>query len=133
MINYLPAFRDFLRTQKFAAKTVRNYSSDVNQFLVWVDKDDPCQIDLNHFSHYLNYLNSLNIPRSTISRHLASLRQFAQFLNLDISLDNPPLPLIPTLLKNFRAHLTKSRYKHKTIANYLSDIKHYLEWAETQL
>ena len=129
MINYLPAFRDFLHAQKFAAKTVRNYASDASQFLAW----SKGQIDSSLFSNYLNYLNSLNIPRSTLTRHLSALRKFAQFLNLPVNFDNPPLPLIPTVLKNFRSHLTKNRYKHKTVVNYLSDIRHYLTWVENHV
>jgi site-specific recombinase XerD len=137
MINYLPAFRDFLHAQKFAAKTVRNYASDVSQFLAWLAPRSPersrrGEVGVQHFLDYKLHLESLNIPRSTLTRHLSALRKFAQFLNLPVNLDNPQLPLIPSVLKNFRYYLKQRRYKSKTVVNYLSDIRHYLNWYESK-
>ena len=149
--SILPAFQAFLLKQQLTLKTIRNYRSDANQFLNWLvqqgvsllSKDTPFQVNVAHFLTYKTHLQSRNTPLSTLNRHLASLRQFGQFLNLDINLANPPLPFIPTVLKNFKSYLTsargrssfgrKNRYKHKTVANYLSDVRHYLTWAESQL
>lgn len=122
-------FVNFLKSQSLSHKTIRNYSSDVNQFLAWVGNKT---LDVGIFAAYKTHLES-HRSEATLTRHLSALRQFARFLSLDINLDNPPLPLIPNLLKNFRAHLTKSRYKHKTVANYLSDIRHYLNWVESHV
>lgn len=126
-------FVNFLKSQGLSRKTIRNYSSDVSQFLAWLTPRSLGEVGPQHFQDYKHHLQAKNTPLTTLTRHLSALRQFARFLNLDISLDNPPLPLIPTLLKNFRAHLTKNRYKHKTVANYLSDIRHYLTWAENHV
>ncbi|OGY17309.1 MAG: hypothetical protein A2784_01475 [Candidatus Chisholmbacteria bacterium RIFCSPHIGHO2_01_FULL_48_12] len=128
----LPQFTAFLKAQKLSQKTIRNYHSDASQFLNWSKISDIYDLTSDIFIAYTYHLQSQSVPRSTLARHLASLRQFARFLNLPVNLDNPPLPLIPTILKNFRFHLTKNRYKHKTVANYLSDIRHYLNWYESR-
>ena len=125
----LPQFAAFLKAHRLSSKTIRNYSSDVSQFLAWVGNKT---LDAGIFTAYKTHLES-HRSEATLTRHLSALRQFARFLNLDINLDNPPLPLIPTVLKNFRFHLTKNRYKGKTVANYLSDIRHYLTWVENHV
>ena len=132
----LPEFAAFLKAQRLSQKTIRNYASDVSQFLNWINwsrRRHAERLGSNHFTDYLNHLQAKNTPLTTLARHLSALRQFARFLNLDINLANPPLPFIPTILKNFRAHLVKNRYKHKTVANYLSDVRHYLTWADAQM
>src|SRR3989344_800286 len=102
----LPAFLTFLKASQLSPKTIRNYSSDVSQFLTWVgDKT----VDATSFVTYKAHLESRRTPLATLTRHLSALRKFAQFLNLPVNLNNPPLPLIPTILKNFRFHLTKNR------------------------
>lgn len=129
----LPEFITFLKAHQLSPKTIRNYRSDVNQFLNWLTPRSFSEVGSGNFQNYKTHLESQSLPHSTLTRHLSALRQFARFLNLDIDLHNPPLLLVPNILKNFRSHLTKNRYKHKTIANYLSDIRHYLTWAENRL
>ena len=129
----LPTFVSFLKAKKLSRKTIRNYHSDVSQFLAWLAPQSLGEVGSQHFVSYKLHLESRSIPLSTLTRHLSALRKFAQFLNLRVALDNPPLPLIPTIAKNFKAHLIKHRYQPKTIANYLSDVRHYLTWAEGKL
>ena len=129
----LPQFIAFLKAHRLSQKTIRNYSSDVSQFLAWAKVSDTHHLTSDIFLAYKHHLQSQNTPLSTLNRHLSALRQFSRFLQVDLALDNPPLPLIPTVVKNFRSHLVKNRYKHKTIANYLSDIRHYLTWVENHV
>ena len=128
----LPAFVSFLKAKKLSRKTIRNYRSDVSQFLAWLAPQSLGEVGSQHFASYKLHLES-HRSKATLTRHLSALRKFAQFLNLPVALDNPPLPLVPTIAKNFQAHLVKHRYQPKTIANYLSDIRHYLTWAQNHV
>lgn len=126
----LPEFIAFLKAHRLSQKTIRNYASDVSQFLTWAESRT---LDSEIFIAYKHHLQAQNTPLATLNRHLSALRQFSSFLKINLSLDNAPLPLIPTVVKNFRSHLVKNRYKHKTIANYLSDVRHYLTWIENHV
>lgn len=122
----LADFRRWLKSQHLSPASISNYLSDANQFIAFAGTQS---IDSSHFVDYLNHLNSLNTPRSTVNRKLASLRQLAKFLQLDVHFDKVPQPLIDNLLKNFHYYLRTKRHSSKTITNYLSDLRHYLNWA----
>lgn len=138
-------FRKWLKSKKLSDVSCKNYISDVSQFLNWLTHRNfsagghsPTILpqSVEHFTNYSLKLQNDNTPRSTINRKLSSLRNFARFLhqvfalpNFEDDISNIPQDPIENLLKNFRYHLNKKGHKSKTIVNYVSDIKHYLNWA----
>ncbi len=136
--SMLSDFRHWLRHKKLSAVSVKNYLSDVHQFLHWSKPPSLVAIGYPLVANYVSHLDSLNSPRSTINRKLAALRQLGLFLETTYQLPNPAANLtnipedpIDNLIKNFHYHLRTRRHKSKTISNYLSDVKHYLSWATT--
>lgn len=152
----LTNFKQHLATQKLSAVSIKNYVSDVRQFLGWLHTHLPHttiqELSSDICNQYLSSLHSsphpanhtvatkkMPIPkpaRSTTNRKQASLRQFSAFLHHTIAtpdwgqeLVNLPEDPIEYLINSFRSYLTKKRHAKKTVTNYLSDIRHYLEWA----
>ena len=119
----LDEFANWLKSQKLSHVSIKNYLSDLRQFLKAADKTT----DISQAAH--DYISALHAPRATINRKLASLRKYCIFLNQTISIPNLPTDPTHQLLKSFKAHLVKKRHSKKTITNYLSDLRHYLHWA----
>ncbi|OGY09980.1 MAG: hypothetical protein A2700_02035 [Candidatus Blackburnbacteria bacterium RIFCSPHIGHO2_01_FULL_44_64] len=149
-------FEDFLREQgKVSEKTLRNYRSDLAHFLRWakthlgrsgIGMDQPTKI-LPHFTPslvgtYKGYNLELEVPHATINRRLSTLRSFARFLTIRRLLDNNPteniqniLPIAfgatkESLLEDFKRELEVNNLSKSTLKNYLSDIRHFLNWLE---
>ncbi len=181
----LSSFANWLKAQKLSRVSIKNYLSDIRQFLSWLSSTHPttplsqlnseiCHQylnslqpstntehvsgEINQFVRVLGQANGLagastkatganntiaaeqiaidrpqltsTFPtKATINRKLASLRKYALFLGLNISISNLPPDPTHQLLKSFKAHLVKKRHSPKTITNYLSDLRHYLNWA----
>jgi len=92
----------------------------------------------------LNYQTALakTTPPATINRRHASIRRFGQFLFITKMLPANPAqliknqPLNPSLnqvLNKFILHLKSEKLSDSTIKNYLSDIKTYLLWAQSNI
>ena len=119
----LDEFANWLKAQKLSHVSIKNYLSDLRQFLKAADKTT----DISQAAH--DYISALHAPRATINRKLAAIRKYCIFLNQTISIPNLPIDPTQQLMKSFKAHLVKKRHSPKTITNYLSDLRHYLKWA----
>lgn len=76
-------FLEFIRVDKKLSKnTLESYQRDIYQYREYVkeNKIDYIKVTKQDILKYLDYLKSLNKKVSTISRHLASLRLFYQYL-----------------------------------------------------
>ncbi len=143
---------------KLSASSIRNYSSDINHFLNWlsnsiqeevikVDHITPAVIN-TYRSHLSNTLSDSYL--NTANRRLSSLRKFGSFMlwgklsdinpclnliNLDtVSNSNSNQPTSTTLkhlLNQFKVNLKSEKLTNSTIKNYLSDVKQYLIWTQT--
>jgi len=88
--NIEASFREYLSAlnNNLSSTSIKNYTSDFKHFIGWIrvnakrtkDKDstDP-PINQESLRTYLQYLNSLELPMSTLSRRLSTLRKFIQF------------------------------------------------------
>lgn len=146
-------FKNYLVKQtrpKLSRATLKNYVSDVDQFLAWLAKDlqetliQPIQLTGRVFQNYGLYLNAAqnHIHPATAERYLSSLRRFGEFLKTTGRTDsNPAADLKPTtidptldqVLNDFRNELVRQNLSPSTIKNYVSDINHYLLWAKDHL
>ena len=149
-MKILKEFLEYLKLKKLSEKSVKNYISDVRQFLKWTAKKSFINFTPNVFAAYKVYLLNQKTPTKTINRYLSSLRTFGQFLkqeklmmlnptqgleNINIRTSLVPSGIRPGLvqakrpvLKEFEQDLIKQRLKPATIKNYISDVSQFLEF-----
>lgn len=109
------SFISYLNNEKNMAKmTVKSYNNDWNDFLNYLENElkyDIINLHVEEINHqtvrkYLAYLNSHNYTKSTMARHLASLKSFYRYLlKNEIILQNPlafvATPRIPKKLPRY--------------------------------
>src|SRR5437763_3056744 len=107
MLNQLlTQFLDHLRYERnVSAHTLRNYASDLEQFLAYLAPADPkgkraepdaSQIDHITIREWLSTLHSDHKKKSSIARKLAALRTFFQFLVREGMIESNPAKLVAT-------------------------------------
>ncbi len=78
-MKYLTDFLEYLKVvKKHSEYTIINYQTDIEEFLNYTDN----KIDINKetINNYLKQLYDNGVSKSTISRHLSSLRSFYNYL-----------------------------------------------------
>ena len=144
MKNLLVNFKKYLKLKNLSKVSVKNYISDIRQFLKWAAKNNLKPSSTTNFFHYRTYLTTENTPVKTINRYLCSLRCFGDFLQkAGLSPINPANKIEnikktnnrdsknkkqDKLLHQFKQSLIKERLNPVTIKNYISDTKQFLEF-----
>lgn len=143
-------FKHYLVSQKLSAATLKNYVSDVQRFLTWLAGElqetviEPVHLTASVFQNYSLYLNAAqnHIHPATAERYLSSLKRFGEFLKVTQRTDsNPAADLKPTaidptldqVINEFRNELIRQNLAPSTVKNYVSDVHHYLLWANEHL
>ena len=83
MEKQIQLFLDFIKNEKkLSDNTFQSYKRDILQYQSYINMNnlDYSKINEANIKDYLVYLNDLNKKASTISRHLASIRLFYQYL-----------------------------------------------------
>ena len=83
MEKYIKQFLDFLQNEKkLSNNTLQSYNRDINQYMNYLNKNriNYLKIDNEQINEYLNYLQEIGKKSSTVSRNLASIRSFYQYL-----------------------------------------------------
>ncbi|MFA9381671.1 MAG: site-specific integrase, partial [Acetanaerobacterium sp.] len=86
MTQYVNSYKDYLANSKEVSNnTLESYVRDVNAFLTYETHEgiaEPAQISGTSIEGYVDYLKSMSKSSSTITRSIASLRSFFQYLVL---------------------------------------------------
>jgi integrase/recombinase XerC len=119
MEQLIEQFLEHLRYERnVSAHTLRNYASDLEQFLDHIAPADPKSgkrkppeiKDVDHLTirEWLAELHSAQKKKSSIARKLAALRTFFQFLVREALLESNPAKLVstPRLEKKLPKHLS---------------------------
>ena len=83
MEKQIKLFLEFLQNEKkLSNNTLQSYKRDIMQFEEYVEKNriNYAKADQDDIKSYLHYLREVGKKSSTISRNLASIRSFYQFL-----------------------------------------------------
>ncbi len=83
MEKQIKLFLEFLQNEKkLSNNTLQSYKRDIIQFEEYVEKNrmNYAKADQDDIKSYLHYLREIGKKSSTISRNLASIRSFYQFL-----------------------------------------------------
>ena len=82
--NDKDAFLSYLKNQKgYSLHTILNYDNDLKAFLSFLQQEGISgykEIDYKMIRNYLNYLDKKNFSKTTIARHISSLRSFYKYL-----------------------------------------------------
>lgn len=120
MNERLKNYREHLAQERgFSHNTVEAYLTDVIKFLQWLSAESVRydEVDLSIARTYLFYLNKVGLSKSSISRHISSLRHYYEFLLENKRIDGNPF-------KNLRMP-KKDKYLPKVINE--TDMTHFFE------
>ncbi len=135
----------------------KNYRSDISHFHGWLKAHVKafgaiCEtlgdaipfLSTKVAGEYKTQLLNAKIPAKTVNRRLSTLRHFGKFLTSYQTLDfnfmegienatsvKKPQANAISIINEFRAHLEAEKSSPNTIKNYLSDVRQFLSWLET--
>jgi len=151
-------FFKYLNNLGISAKSHKNYRSDISHFTNWIinkvksfgSYSQNLTDTIPFISHDLaiEYKNDMAKDASAIkttNRRLSTLRHFARFLvstqiidsnfmeGIENILSTPKAKLSSEhpMLSEFRTHLESQNVSKNTMKNYLSDIRQFLAWLDT--
>lgn len=151
------SFIRYLNSLGLSPKSHKNYRSDLNHFVAWailkirsfgsyVENLSEAIPFLNpsFASEYKNYMAQNGFPEKTINRRLSTLRHLSRFLVSsqiidsdfmekieNISLASKQRSQVDPVIQEFRGYLENEKVSPNTIKNYLSDIRQFLTWLES--
>ena len=99
MENQINNFLDFLKNEKkSSSNTIQSYKRDIVYFEKYVNENqiDYLKVEEKDIKEYMNYLKEEGSKASSISRHLASIRSFYQFLVKQKLIKKDPTAKIPS-------------------------------------
>lgn len=150
-------FSKYLDSLGLSAKTHKNYRSDLSHFTGWiilkvrsfgsyVETLSEAVPFINHdiAIEYKNFMLENSIPEKTVNRRLSTLRHLSRFLHSTEMIDSDFMEgvenatkakvaksTVEPMVTEFRAYLEKEKVSANTIKNYLSDIRQFLVWLES--
>ena len=83
MEKQIKLFLEFLENdKKLSSNTLQSYKRDITQYQEYIDKNSLNYLKITNedINKYFDYLKTMNKKTSTISRNLATIRSFYQFL-----------------------------------------------------
>lgn len=98
MIRDVDKFIEYLEVEKnYSDYTVLNYKKDIDEFIVFLNKeciDSFKEVDYKILRNYLNEMFNKKYSSKTISRHLSSLRTLFKYLSRENIIEFNPMVLI---------------------------------------
>jgi len=141
-------FLKYLTSTGISFMSLKYYSSDFAHFELWMKKTNIQinQLNIEHADAYKNFLQELSFSKKTINRKLSTVRRFSEFLYKTCVLDrdfaqhviNLPSRSRSKILKSdsliaeFKKHLDSKHASKSTIKNYISDVKHFISWLDSE-
>jgi site-specific recombinase XerD len=150
-------FIKYLDSLGLSPKSHKNYRSDLSHFMAWAilrirsfgsyveSLSEIVPFLSKNIAHeYRNYMNENTTSPKTINRRLSTLRHLSRFLittqiadfdfmdgveNINLNLNKKPVA--DPIITNFKSYLEAEKVSPNTIKNYLSDIKQFMTWLET--
>lgn len=155
-------FFNYLVKNGVSSSTLKNYKSDIKHFSDWITRSVKSLgvfaesltevtpfINSSTAQSYKSFLESIGSPSKTINRKLSTLRKLSGFLlsnnilhfdfvseTKNIQEAQPKTKTntnkIETIFKDFQIYLENEKTSKNTIKNYLSDIKQFFSWIDSQ-
>ena len=93
MEKQVASFLEFLKEdKKLSENTLQSYRRDILQYVEYIEKEklNYLEMEQDDITNYLKYLQSMHKKASTVSRSLASIRSFYQFLAKNKKIEADP-------------------------------------------
>ncbi len=82
--RWIESFVDYLRSEcHLAENTVTAYHRDLRRFYLWLAGRRIAQLSIQELADYAGWLHKHKLAPASIARHLASLRMFCRYLQLE--------------------------------------------------
>jgi integrase/recombinase XerD len=82
--RWIESFVDYLRSEcHLAENTVAAYHRDLKRFYIWLAGRRIPQLTIQELADYAGWLNQKQLAPASVARHLASLRIFFRYLQLE--------------------------------------------------
>lgn len=150
-------FYKYLSSLGLSQKSFKNYRSDLNHFMAWaILKIRSYGSYVNNLTEltpflrtklaleYKSYMSENMFPKKTVNRRLSTLRHLSRYLVLSQVIDGDFMNEIENIseakvkrsgpspvINEFRGYLEKEKVSPNTIKNYISDIRQFLSWLES--
>ena len=150
-------FVQYLDSLGLSPESHKNYRSDLNHFLAWAIlkvKSFGAYVESlteiipflgSEFGHeYKHYMIANSAPVKTVNRRLTTLRHLSKFLVESRAIDHDftkdienvspnsdKKAVVNPIFNEFKSYLATEKVSPNTIKNYLSDIRQFLTWVET--
>ncbi len=135
-MNHITPFISYLKDQGLNKTTLKNYSSDISNFMSFSGSHIPTE---EIVSSYKNHLQNIS-PIPTVNRRLSTVRKYISYcystkvIPYDFSRQITNVSLIQSItpshtgeiLKKYRGYLLSLDISSNSIKNYISDTKIYL-------
>ena len=150
-------FIKYLSSLGISPKSHKNYRSDLNHFLAWailkirsfgsfaesLTETVPF-LSPDLAQAYKSFMKENSFPDKTINRRLSTLRHLSRYLVASQVIDSDfmttienittakqPRSKVEPVVNEFRAYLEAEKISPNTVKNYLSDIRQFLTWLES--
>ena len=82
--RWIESFVDYLRSEcHLSANTVAAYHRDLRRFYSWLAGRRVAQLSIQELADYVAWLNKRKLAPASVARHIASLRVFFRYLQLE--------------------------------------------------
>lgn len=152
------SFIKYLDNLDISSNSHKNYRSDLNHFTGWLIlrvrafgsfieslSDGVPFLNKNLSKEYRSYLAENKISFKTINRRLSTLRHLSKFMVLSNLCDSDFMDGIENMsegktgkavpnnvLQGFQTYLEAEKVSKNTVKNYVSDVRHFLNWLESK-
>lgn len=135
-MNHITPFISYLKNLGLNKTTLKNYSSDLSNFIGFSGSDLPTPEIVSSYKKHLQNIS----PIPTINRRLSAIRKYISYcystklISHDFSRQITNISQVRSItlshtdeiLKKYRGYLLNSDISSNSVKNYLSDIKIYL-------
>ena len=138
-------YRDFLSSTGYFKSSVKNYVSDLNHLVSWLDglyadSSTPAHLTEANLRNYKGFVRHLYRAKPSISsRRISSLRTFLSWAKGEDLVEIEKVRTLSPVLRDrdetgiidqFRDYLKISGYSVPTVKNYIVDLRHLISWIE---
>jgi site-specific recombinase XerD len=150
-------FIEYLDSLGLSPASHKNYRSDLGHFIAWailkirsIGSYVESLTEIVPFlsndlgREYRNFMSENSVPAKTTNRRLSTLRHLSKFLLgnhitdhdftkdiENVSSNSIKKITVHPIFNNFKSYLENEKVSPNTIKNYLSDIRHFLTWLES--
>ena len=82
--RFLPLWLDYLRAEcQLSENTLAAYGRDMRRFFLWLGKRPLQKLSIKQLGQYVQWLHGQSLAPASIARHVASMKMFFRFLQLE--------------------------------------------------